>query len=68
MSQPNILHNFKSKNFDSRKYQIQFIVLHYTETKNLEKAIDLLTSKKKKSELSLCCRYQWSNLQFGFRV
>ena len=48
MSQPNILHNFKSKNFDSRKYKIQFIVLHYTETKNLEKAIDLLTSKKRK--------------------
>ena len=48
MSQPNILHNFKSKNFDSRKYKIQFIVLHYTETKNLEKAIDLLTSQKRK--------------------
>ena len=48
MSQPNILHNFKSKNFDSRKYKIQFIVLHYTETENLEKAIDLLTSKKRK--------------------
>ncbi len=48
MSQPNILHNFKSKNFDSRKYKIQFIVLHYTETKNLEEAIDLLTSKKRK--------------------
>ena len=45
MSQPNILHNFKSKNFDSRKYKIQFIVLHYTETKNLKEAIDLLTSK-----------------------
>jgi len=48
MSQPNILHNFKSKNFDSRKHKIQFIVLHYTETKNLEKAIDLLTSQKRK--------------------
>ena len=48
MSQPNILHNFKSKNFDSRKYKIQFIILHYTETENLEKAIDLLTSKKRK--------------------
>ena len=48
MSQPNILHNFKSKNFDSRKYKIQFIVLHYTETINLEKAIDLLTSQKRK--------------------
>ena len=48
MSQPNILHNFKSKNFDSRKHKIQFIVLHYTETTNLEKAIDLLTSQKRK--------------------
>ena len=48
MSQPNILHNFKSKNFDSRKYKIQFIILHYTETKNLEKAIELLTSKNRK--------------------
>ena len=48
MSQPNILHNFKSKNFDSRKYKIQFIVLHYTETQNLEKAINLLTSQKRK--------------------
>ena len=48
MSQPNILHNFKSKNFDSRKYKIQFIILHYTETENLEKAIDLLTSQERK--------------------
>ena len=48
MSQPNILHNFKSKNFDSRKYKIQFIILHYTETKNLEQAIDLLTSQDRK--------------------
>ena len=48
MSQPNILHNFKSKNFDSRKYKIQFIILHYTETKNLEEAIDLLTSQNRK--------------------
>jgi len=48
MSQPNILHNFKSKNFDSRKYKIQFIILHYTQTLNIEKAIDLLTSKNRK--------------------
>ena len=48
MSQPNILHNFKSKNFDSRKFKIQFIILHYTETKNLEKAINLLTSQNRK--------------------
>ena len=48
MSQPNILHNFKSKNFDSRKYKVQFIILHYTETENLEQAIDLLTSQERK--------------------
>ena len=36
MSQPNILHNFKSKNFDSRKKKIEFIILHYTETLNLQ--------------------------------
>ena len=48
MSQPNILHNFKSKNFDSRKFKIQFIILHYTETKNLAKAINLLTSQNRK--------------------
>lgn len=48
MSQPNILHNFKSKNFDLRKERVQFIILHYTETNNLKEAIDLLTSKKRK--------------------
>ena len=48
MSQPNILHNFKSKNFDFRKEKVQFIILHYTETKNLDKAIELLTSKIRK--------------------
>ena len=48
MSQPNILHNFKSKNFDSRKYKVQFIILHYTETENLEEAIKLLTSQERR--------------------
>ena len=48
MSQQNILHNFKSKNFDSRKAKIEYIVLHYTETKNLSEAINLLTEEKRK--------------------
>ncbi len=48
MSQPNILHNFKSKNFDSRKKKIEFIILHYTETLNLQDAVNLLINKKKK--------------------
>ena len=48
MSQQNILHKFKSKNFDSRKAKIEYIVLHYTETKNLSEAINLLTGEKRK--------------------
>ena len=48
MSQPNILHNFKSKNFDSRNHSIKFIILHYTETENLSEAIDLLTSQERR--------------------
>ena len=48
MSQPNILYNFKSKNFDTRKKEIQFIILHYTETETLKKALELLTSNKRK--------------------
>ena len=48
MSQQNILHKFKSKNFDSRKAKIEYIVLHYTETKNLSEAINLLTEEKRK--------------------
>ena len=48
MSQPNILHNYKSKNFDVRKHKIQFIILHYTETENFDDALRILTSKEKK--------------------
>ena len=48
MSQLNILHNYKSKNFDVRKHKIQFIILHYTETENFDDALRILTSKEKK--------------------
>ena len=48
MSQLNILHNSKSKNFDERKHKIQFIILHYTETENLNDALKILTSKARK--------------------
>ena len=53
MSQLNIFHNFKSKNFDQRKKKIDFIILHYTETKTLKKAVELLTSDKRK----VSCHY-----------
>tara|TARA_B100000963_G_scaffold337541_1_gene333636 strand:+ start:991 stop:1707 length:717 start_codon:yes stop_codon:yes gene_type:complete len=48
MSQPNIFYNFTSENFDSRKTKIEFIILHYTETKDLSDALDLLTDKRRK--------------------
>ena len=44
----NISHKYKSKNFDNRKKKISFIILHYTETKTLKKAITLLTSNARK--------------------
>ncbi len=40
--QLNISDKFKSLNFDKRKKNISFIILHYTETKTLEEAISLL--------------------------
>ena len=43
--QLNISHKYKSSNFDSRKKKINYIVIHYTETKTLKKALDLLTDK-----------------------
>ncbi len=49
----NISHKYKSKNFDNRKKKISFIILHYTETKNLNDAVNLLTSKKRK----VSCHY-----------
>ena len=42
----NISHKYKSKNFDNRKKKISFIIIHYTETKNLKKAISLLKKSK----------------------
>lgn len=47
-SQLNILHNFKSKNFNVRKKQVSFIILHYTETKNLDQAVKLLTANERR--------------------
>ncbi len=49
----NISHKFKSKNFDNRKKKISFIIIHYTETRNLNDAVNLLTSKKRK----VSCHY-----------
>ena len=43
-----ISNKYKSKNFDKRKKKISFIILHYTETSNLEESIKILTSLKKK--------------------
>ena len=48
MSQLNIFHDFKSKNFDSRRKKIDFIILHYTETINFSEALKLLTSSSRK--------------------
>ena len=53
LCQLNISNRFKSENFDDRKKQISFIIFHYTETKNLEEAIKLLTNKKRK----VSCHY-----------
>ena len=50
MLEKKFVHTFKSKNFDNRskKSKIKYIILHYTETKNLNDAIKLLCSKKRK--------------------
>ena len=48
MSQPIISNKFKSENYDQRKFNISMIILHYTETKTFEEALNLLTSKKEK--------------------
>ena len=48
MSQLNISKKFKSDNYDDRKYAISLIILHYTETKSMKEAINLLTSKIRK--------------------
>ena len=51
--QLNISHKYKSSNFDSRKKQITFIIIHYTETNTFKKALDLLTNKIRK----VSCHY-----------
>ena len=51
--QLNISHKFKSNNFDNRKNKISFIIIHYTETKTLAKAVRLLTDKERK----VSCHY-----------
>ena len=48
LCQLNISHRFKSSNFDERKQKISFLIYHYTETKNLNQAIKILTNKKRK--------------------
>ena len=51
--QLNICDKFKSNNFDKRKNNISFIIIHYTETKTLKEAISLLTDSTKK----VSCHY-----------
>ena len=53
LCQLNISHRYKSLNFDIRKKKISFLIFHYTETKNLAKAIKLLTSEKRR----VSCHY-----------
>mgnify|MGYP001161295474 FL=1 len=53
LCQLNILHRYKSLNFDLRKKKISFLIFHYTETNDLAKAIKLLTSKKRR----VSCHY-----------
>jgi N-acetylmuramoyl-L-alanine amidase len=53
LCQPNISHRYKSLNFDLRKKKISFLIFHYTETRNLAKAIKLLTDKQRR----VSCHY-----------
>ena len=53
LCQPNISHRYKSLNFDLRKKKISFLIFHYTETKDLTKAIKLLTDKQRR----VSCHY-----------
>ena len=48
MSQLNISKKYKSENYDDRKHKISYIILHYTETKSMEEALNLLTSRVRK--------------------
>ena len=53
LCQLNISHRYKSLNFDLRKKKISFLIFHYTETRNLAKAIKLLTDKQRR----VSCHY-----------
>ena len=53
MSQPIIYNKFKSDNYDQRKFDISFVIIHFTETKTFTDALNLLTSKKRK----VSCHY-----------
>lgn len=48
MSQPIIYNKFKSENYDQRKFAISLIIIHFTETKTFNDALNLLTSEDRK--------------------
>ena len=48
MSQPIINNKFKSGNYDQRKFDISLIIIHFTETKTFNDALNLLTSLDRK--------------------
>ena len=48
MSQPIIYNKFKSGNYDQRKFDISLIIIHFTETKTFNEALNLLTSLERK--------------------
>ena len=48
MSQPIINNKFKSGNYDQRKFDISLIIIHFTETKTFNDALNLLTSTDRK--------------------
>ena len=48
MSQPIIYNKFKSVNYDQRKFDISLIIIHFTETKTFNEALNLLTSLERK--------------------
>ena len=44
-----LIHNFKSPNFNRRKYnKIEFIIIHYTALKTVNESIKFLCNKKNK--------------------
>ena len=48
MSQPIIYNKFKSGNYDQRKFDISLIIIHFTETRTFDDALNLLTSLDRK--------------------